>query len=190
MVAKRIEFCRRHELSLTRPINIIRELLLSFFSWKVLNPFFITFCHLRIIYKLLGTLFHAIIRLSIANISINAIYYGLCYPSILMLRCFYRPQPNNAAIYWQENDVFFSRVQSLVAFVGILISASSTYHPKSSGSDVKDMSFSPSIVKLLSWENPAGSFAIGFELKSAVWRRRKWRISSGMSGISKNREQK
>lgn len=59
-----------------------------------------------------------------------------------------------------------------------------SHHPKSAGSDVRDMSFNPNIVKLLSCENPAGSFAIGFELKSAICRRRKWRISSGMSGIS------
>jgi hypothetical protein len=43
-----------------------------------------------------------------------------------------------------------------------------TYHPKSAGSDVKDISFNPNIVKLLSCENPAGSLAIGFELKSAI----------------------
>lgn len=59
-----------------------------------------------------------------------------------------------------------------------------TYHPKSCGNDVKDISFSPNTVKLFNCENPAGSRGIGFELKSATCRLRKCRMSSGMSGIS------
>lgn len=43
-----------------------------------------------------------------------------------------------------------------------------THHPKSAGSDVNDMSFSPNIVKLFSCEKPAGNLGIGFELKSAI----------------------
>lgn len=59
-----------------------------------------------------------------------------------------------------------------------------TYHPKSCGNDVNDISFSPNTVKLFNCENPAGSRGIGFELKSATCKLRKCRMSSGMSGIS------
>jgi hypothetical protein len=59
-----------------------------------------------------------------------------------------------------------------------------TYHPKSCGNDVSDISFNPNTVKLFNWENPAGSRGIGFELKSATCKLLRWRISSGMSGIS------
>lgn len=43
-----------------------------------------------------------------------------------------------------------------------------TYHPKSSGNDVKDISFNPNTVKLFNCENPTGNRGIGFELKSAT----------------------
>lgn len=46
------------------------------------------------------------------------------------------------------------------------------------------MSFNPNIVKLFSCEKPAGSLGIGLELKSAICKSRRWRMSSGMSGIS------
>lgn len=48
-----------------------------------------------------------------------------------------------------------------------------THHPKSAGNEVKDMSFKPNIVKLLSCEKPAGNFGIGLELKSAICNSRK-----------------
>lgn len=59
-----------------------------------------------------------------------------------------------------------------------------TYFPKSSGSDVKDISFNPNTVRFFNCENPGGKRSIGFELKSAVCRLRRNFISSGMSGIS------
>lgn len=59
------------------------------------------------------------------------------------------------------------------------------YHPKSSGSDVNDISFSPNTVKLFNWEKPAGKRGIGFELKSATCKLRRCLMSSGMSAISK-----
>lgn len=63
-----------------------------------------------------------------------------------------------------------------------------TYHPKSAGNDVNDISFKPNIVRLFNCEKPAGNFGIGLELKSATWSSRRWRISSGMSGISETKE--
>lgn len=60
----------------------------------------------------------------------------------------------------------------------------STYHPKSSGSDVNDISFNPNTVRLFNCENPTGNRGIGFELKSATWRLAKCLMSSGMSAIS------
>lgn len=62
-----------------------------------------------------------------------------------------------------------------------------TYFPKSSGSDVNDISFNPNIVRFFNWEKPSGKRSIGFELKSAVCKLRKCFISSGMSGISVKR---
>lgn len=59
-----------------------------------------------------------------------------------------------------------------------------TYFPKSSGSDVNDISFNPNIVRFFNCEKPGGRRSIGFELKSAVCKLRRCRISSGMSGIS------
>lgn len=59
-----------------------------------------------------------------------------------------------------------------------------TYHPKSAGKNVNDISFNPNIVKFFNWENPAGKRGIGFELKSAICKLLRWRMSSGMSGIS------
>lgn len=58
------------------------------------------------------------------------------------------------------------------------------YFPKSSGSDVNDISFNPNTVRFFKWENPGGRRSIGFELKSAVCKLFRCRISSGMSGIS------
>lgn len=52
------------------------------------------------------------------------------------------------------------------------------------------MSFNPNIVKLFSCENPAGNLGIGLELKSAICRSRRWRMSSGMSGISGNKRRR
>lgn len=62
-----------------------------------------------------------------------------------------------------------------------------TYCPKSSGSDVNDMSFNPNIVKFFNCKNPGGKRSIGFELKSTVCKLRRCRISSGMSEISENK---
>lgn len=46
------------------------------------------------------------------------------------------------------------------------------------------MSFKPKVVKFFNCEKPAGSFGIGFELKSATCKLFKCLMSSGMSGIS------
>lgn len=59
-----------------------------------------------------------------------------------------------------------------------------TYFPKSEGNEVNDMSFNPNTVRLFSCANPAGSRGIGFELKSATCKLRKYFMSSGMSCIS------
>lgn len=59
-----------------------------------------------------------------------------------------------------------------------------TYAPKSSGSDVNDISFNPNTVRFFNCEKPGGRRSIGFELKSAVCKLRRCLISSGMSGIS------
>lgn len=59
-----------------------------------------------------------------------------------------------------------------------------TYQPKSSGSDVNDISFKPNTVKFLSCVKPIGKRGIGFELKSAVCKLRRCFISSGMFSIS------
>lgn len=64
-----------------------------------------------------------------------------------------------------------------------------TYFPKSSGSDVNDISFNPNIVRFFNCEKPAGKRSMGFELKSAVCKLRRCRISSGMSGISVDRQE-
>lgn len=61
-----------------------------------------------------------------------------------------------------------------------------TYHPKSSGNDVNDISFNPNTVKLFNCEKPAGKRGIGFELKSAICKLRRCLMSSGMSAISVN----
>lgn len=63
-----------------------------------------------------------------------------------------------------------------------------TYFPKSSGSDVKDISFNPNTVRFFNCEKPGGKRSIGFELKSAVCRLRRHFISSGMSGISEKKK--
>lgn len=71
--------------------------------------------------------------------------------------------------------------------LGVRIKRNETHHPKSAGNDVNDMSFNPSIVRLLSCEKPAGSLEMGLELKSAIWSSRRWRMSSGMSCMSKRK---
>lgn len=62
-----------------------------------------------------------------------------------------------------------------------------TYFPKSSGSDVRDISFNPNIVRFFSCEKPSGNLSMGFELKSTVCRLCRNLISSGISGISVGR---
>lgn len=57
--------------------------------------------------------------------------------------------------------------------------------PKSAGSDVSDMSFRPRVRSDLSWLKAGGNRGIGFELKSATCKARKWPMLSGMSGMSK-----
>lgn len=174
------------------PMNIVLAA-----CWSHIPPYGSLFHHLPFeLFISWAHIFQAIIRLvgTAQNINQINLWWGF---AILVFNAllFYIPQT-----VARENVFFFCRFSSNSIWCTCWMSTIDfsrskpanavlcTYHPKSSGSDVKDMSFSPNIVKLLSWENPAGSLAIGLELKSAVWRRRKWRISSGMSGISKNRE--
>ena len=58
------------------------------------------------------------------------------------------------------------------------------YLPKSAGSEVSDMSFSPRMVRFLSWTKPGGRRGMGLLLKSATCNAFTCLIVSGMSDMS------